>query len=106
MLVPYMHSAETKQKQTAKKRRRNQNTEIDELATLLPIKQQATIANGILAKGRTQSIDKLSVLRLTTAYLKFQKFLKNDKSKGTELKHVWAFKMSTHYIIEGFKNEV
>ncbi|XP_064394272.1 circadian locomoter output cycles protein kaput-like [Halichondria panicea] len=85
MPVSYIPSAEKagpKQKQTAKKRRRNQNTEIEELSALLPIKQQATIANGILARGRTQAIDKISVLRLTSAYLKFQKFLEKDNENG------------------------
>lgn len=86
--IPSAEQAETRQKQTARKRRRNQNSEIDDLAALLPIKQPSTIANGILARGRTQSVDKISVLRLTSAFLKFQQYMENDqqKKKGQSLK--------------------
>ena len=81
----HTHSAEqveTRQKNTARKRRRNQNSEIDELAALLPIKQPSTLGNGVVARGRNQSIDKISVLRLTSAYLKFQKYMEKDQQKG------------------------
>lgn len=89
MPVSYIPSAEQlvdRQKTTAKKRRRNQNAEIDELSKLLPVKplplstlmaagdggptDQA--ANG----GKNQPVDKISVLRITSTFLKFQEFLK------------------------------
>lgn len=53
-----------KQNSTARKRRRNQNVEIDELGELLPFKPD-----------RGKNLDKLSILRLTTSYIKFQNFM-------------------------------
>ena len=53
-----------RQNTTARKRRRNQNVEIDELGELLPFKPD----NG-------KSLDKLSILRLTTSFMKFQNFM-------------------------------
>ena len=84
-----------RQKTTAKKRRRNQNAEIDELAKLLPIKplplsatsfpmeQELSVGSssssssgggdgGSAAMKANQAVDKISVLR---TFLKFQEFL-------------------------------
>lgn len=76
-----------RQKTTAKKRRRNQNVEIDELAKLLPVKALALAAPsngsqesplmGESSRAKTQSVDKISVLRITSTFLKFQEFMKN-----------------------------
>lgn len=55
-----------RQKTTARKRRRNQNTEIEELSSLLPLPVVNTGKPGI---------DKISVLRLATTYIRFQDFL-------------------------------
>lgn len=68
-----MHSAgqaEEKPTATAKKRRRKQNVEIDELGDLLPF------------QGKT--LDKLSILRLTTSYIKFQNFMTRGKFTNTK----------------------
>ena len=48
----------------AKKRRRNQNVEIDELGELLPYR-----------RGDGKALDKLSILRLATSFFKFQNFM-------------------------------
>ena len=53
-----------RQNAVAKKRRRNQNVEIDELGELLPYRR---------ADGK--ALDKLSILRLTTSLFKFQNFM-------------------------------
>jgi hypothetical protein len=53
-----------RQNVVAKKRRRNQNVEIDELGELVPYRR---------ADGK--ALDKLSVLRLTTSFFKFQDFM-------------------------------
>lgn len=77
-----------RQKTTAKKRRRNQNAEIDELSKLLPVKtlplSTAMVTEGGLEMTReasngtkNQPVDKISVLRITSTFLKFQEFLKN-----------------------------
>lgn len=81
-----------RQKTTAKKRRRNQNAEIDELAKLLPVKPlpiampsgggggmllEASSSSSSSSGPKTQPVDKISVLRITSAFLKFQEFLKN-----------------------------
>lgn len=76
-----------RQKTTAKKRRRNQNAEIDELAKLLPVKLLPTPVPMYPASGegsvdmsgdsKSQAVDKISVLRITSTFLKFQEFLKN-----------------------------
>ena len=75
-----------RQKTTAKKRRRNQNAEIDELAKLLPIKPLPTPAAPFLSEPEgeassrakaNQAVDKISVLRITSTFLKFQEFLSN-----------------------------
>ncbi len=78
-----------RQKTTAKKRRRNQNAEIDELAKLLPIKPLPVPAapsfpggpdlglsepSGSGAKPN-QAVDKISILRIISTFLKFQEFL-------------------------------
>ena len=54
-----------RQKTTARKRRRNQNTEIEELGELLPVVPVQT----------RQGIDKISVLRLASTYMRFREFL-------------------------------
>ena len=62
-----MHSAEQADEKapgTAKKRRRKQNDEIGELGELLPFQG-----------GGGRSLDKLSILRLTTSYIRFQNFM-------------------------------
>ncbi len=60
-----------RQKTTARKRRRNQNTEIEELSALLPFPTEATGKPGI---------DKISVLRLATTYIRFQSFLDSGRA--------------------------
>ena len=64
-LAHHLHSARKKSRITAKKRRRNQNVEFDELGELLPF-----ISDG----GKPR--DKLCILRLTTSCLKFQNFMR------------------------------
>ena len=54
---------------TARKRRQNQNVEIDELASLVPLSQTSPVLS-----------DKLSVLRLVTTFLKLQNFMKDSES--------------------------
>ena len=71
-----MSSAEKAVKQhklTARKRRRNQNDEIEELAELLTFKPDT---------GKT--LDKISVLRLTSSYIKFQNFMKSGERREEE----------------------
>ena len=53
---------------TARKRRRNQNVEIDELASLVPLAQTSLVPS-----------DKLSVLRLATTFLKLQSFMNESE---------------------------
>ena len=53
---------------TARKRRQNQNGEIDELASLVPLAQMSLAPS-----------DKLSVLRLATTFLKLQSFMKDSE---------------------------
>ncbi len=78
-----------RQKTTAKKRRRNQNAEIDELAKLLPVKPIHLTPNNVGAvmemagledtggdKDKAQPVDKISVLRIASTYLRFQEFMK------------------------------
>lgn len=82
----YNSSAEQlvdRQKTTAKKRRRNQNAEIDELSKLLPV-NTLPLTEGSLEMitepsngSKNQPVDKISVLRITSTFLKFQEFLKN-----------------------------
>lgn len=78
-----------RQKTTAKKRRRNQNAEIDELASLLPVKHVPSASlsiggalefdglEGSADKGKTLPVDKISVLRIVSTFLKFQDFVKH-----------------------------
>ena len=77
-----------RQKTTAKKRRRNQNAEIDELSKLLPVKT-LPLSTPMFPEGglemtreasngtKNQPVDKISVLRITSTFLKFQEFLKS-----------------------------
>lgn len=53
---------------TSRKRRQNQNVEIDELASLVPLAQTSLVP-----------WDKLSVLRLATTFLKLQSFMKESE---------------------------
>ena len=64
---------EQRQKKTAKKRRLNQNDEIKELGALLPS----------VASLTSPELDKISVLRLATTYLKLQNFIKSGVSVCT-----------------------
>lgn len=79
-----------RQKTTAKRRRRNQNAEIDELAKLLPLKQvPLSLQNvegaaamefdglgGTIDQSKQQPVDKISVLRIVSTFLRFQDFVK------------------------------
>ena len=51
-----------RQKSTAKKRRRNQNAEIDELANLLPIKPLPVMATPLLGEQGSNSDPSMSVV--------------------------------------------
>ena len=69
----HSHSAEQlveRQKVTARKRRKNQNVEIEELGALIPVSEGA---------GK-QALDKISVLRLASTYMRFRKFVESGKS--------------------------
>ena len=73
-----------KQKSTARKRRRNQNVEIDELATLIPLSTPLappsdSLKSLIPSNGKSSAIDKISVLRLTSTFLKLQNFMKDSE---------------------------
>ena len=59
---------------TSRKRRQNQNVEIDELASLVPLAQTSLVPS-----------DKLSVLRLATTFLKLQSFMKESELTLNEL---------------------
>jgi hypothetical protein len=68
--MPVVHIASSDGKKTQKaayKRRRDQNSEIGELGALLPWSQKGT------------GIDKISILRLTTAYMRFKNFWQSCK---------------------------
>ena len=74
-----------KQKTTARKRRRNQNVEIDELASLVPLStplvsnenpERSLVSS---SGGKGPAIDKISVLRLTSTFLKLQNFMKESE---------------------------
>ena len=90
MLTHHTYSAEqttAKQKSTARKRRRNQNVEIDELATLVPLSTPLVPSNNSVRSlvpsngGKPPAIDKISVLRLTSTFLKLQNFMKDSEYK-------------------------
>ena len=69
----HTHSAEQlveRQKVTARKRRKNQNVEIEELGALIPVSE---------GPGK-QALDKISVLRLASTYMRFRKFVESGKS--------------------------
>ena len=83
-----------RKKVISRKRRRNQNAEIDELAALVslptpPQLQTASMSANSNAvhslvpsstRGNTPSaVDKISVLRLTTTFLKLHDFMKNGE---------------------------
>ena len=54
-------------KRTTAMRRQDENAELTELASALPVGKNSS------------SVDKISVVRLTTAYLKFRNFLSEGK---------------------------
>ena len=104
-----MSSAEQlidRQKTTAKKRRRNQNAEIDELAKLLPVKPLLIPSSevggafdffgaggsggGDAGREKNQPVDKISVLRITSTFLKFQEFLKQGHFRESK-SHFFLF---------------
>ena len=62
------YSGTTLGKRTTNQRRSDQNLHVATLGTLLPFHEDSTMMK-----------DKISVLRLTGAYLKFQKFLQDGK---------------------------
>ena len=81
-------ASKMKKKTTSLRRRRNQKAEIDELASHFQSSTPLTAHQSVDATeqegtsdNKTSAIDKLSVLRLTTAFLKFQNFLKDSESK-------------------------
>lgn len=57
-------------KRTTAMRRQDENAELTELATVLPVGKN------------NSSVDKISVVRLTTAYLKFRNFLSEGRSRS------------------------
>ena len=79
----------SKKKVTSRKRRQNQNAEIDELASLvsLPTPPQPPSSGDsnpshslVPSCGSTPSaVDKISVLRLTTTFLKLHDFMKSGE---------------------------
>ena len=84
-----------KQKTTARKRRRNQNVEIDELASLVPLSTPLVSNDNperslVPSSGKASAIDKISVLRLTSTFLKLQNFMKES-----ELPECVCFEVST-----------
>ena len=88
ILCSIKQASKMKKKTTSLRRRRNQKVEIDELASHFQSSSPATTAaaadleqTGTSGDSKTSAIDKLSVLRLTTAFLKFQNFLKDSESK-------------------------
>ena len=60
------YSGTTLGKRTTNQRRNDQNSQMTTLGTLLPFPEDSALTK-----------DKISVIRLTSAYLKFQKFLKD-----------------------------
>lgn len=72
-------SAETRKiKKTATRRRQNQNVEIKELGALLPWPPGGPIPSSTGSGGG--QVDKISVLRLTTAFMKFKSFWQQGKA--------------------------
>ena len=73
-LLYFVSSSEVRKSQkTAYKRRRDQNAEISELEALLPWSQ---------TQVKNAGIDKISVLRLTSAYIKFKDFWQSGSDYG------------------------
>ena len=81
-----------RKKVISRKRRRNQNAEIDELAALvsLPTPPQTasmsadsnavrSLVPSSTSGNAPSAIDKISVLRLTTTFLKLHDFMKNGE---------------------------
>ena len=74
-------ASKMKKKTTSLRRRQNQKAEIDELASHFQLSTPTAAAEQSgTSDNKTSAIDKLSVLRLTTAFLKFQNFLKDSES--------------------------
>ena len=66
----------------ARKRRQNQNVEIDELASLVPLSTPLDSSDNpvrSLVPRKFPAIDKISVLRLTSTFLKLQNFIKDSE---------------------------
>ena len=84
-----------RKKVTSRKRRRNQNAEIDELASLVSLPTPApqlldsdptgnaagvgSLVPGCGSHVTPTAIDKISVLRLTTTFLKLKNFIKTSE---------------------------
>lgn len=74
---------------TSRKRRRNQNAVIDELASLVSLPTPPQLSNSVdsnpvqslvpSCNNAPSSVDKISVLRLTTTFLKLHDFMTNGK---------------------------
>ena len=73
---------------TSRKRRRNLNVEIDELASLVPLSTPlvsidnpgySLVPSGGRPPTATASVDKLSVLRLAMAFMKLKEFMKDSE---------------------------
>ena len=65
-----------KKKSTSRKRRQNQNEEIHELASLVPLSSSQL---GGLIPNNGGNPQTMSVLRLTTTFLKLQSFIKDGE---------------------------
>ena len=85
-----------RKKVTSRKRRRNMNAEIDELASLVSLPwttpQPSSVANPVCSLvpscGNAPScMDRNTVLRLTTTFLKLQGFMKNGELISCDIKH-------------------
>ena len=68
-----------------KRRRRNQNAEIDELACLVPLSTPLVLSDNSVSSlvpsisNKPSAIDKISILRLTSTFLKLQNFMKDSE---------------------------
>ena len=84
----YSHKkTSTRKKVTSRKRRRDQNDQIDELSSLVPLATPLLPTDTSLVPARycstsmsSTGIDKISVLRLTTSFLKLKGFMKESES--------------------------
>ena len=74
--MPHSSQQASKKKTTSRKRRQNQNEEIHELASLVPLSSSQA---GSLVPGNGGKPQTISVLRLTTTFLKLQDFMKDGE---------------------------